>query len=80
MEILNYFQHTTMNEFSMTCSCGDVMKVSAESREDAVMQLKTMMNGEMIAKHMAEKHPGEAVPSMADMHMMIEQNTQAVSM
>lgn len=50
-----------MSKFSMTCSCGDKMGVEAESREDAVMQMKTMMTQDAINAHMAEKHQGMAM-------------------
>ena len=56
----------------MTCSCGDVMDMEAATREEAVGKLKAMMNEEMIGKHMAEKHPGQPVMSVADCHAMIE--------
>lgn len=66
-----------MSDFTMTCTCGDIMKVSAASRDEAVTQLKGMMTEEAIAQHMQEKHPGDAVPSVADVHAMIEKTTQA---
>lgn len=65
-------------DYSMTCTYGDTMKVSAATREEAVTQLKGMMTEEAIAQHMQEKHPGDPVPSVADVHAMIEKTTQAV--
>lgn len=65
-------------DFSMTCTCGDEMKVSAASREEAVAQLKGMMTEEAVKRHMEEKHSGEAAPSVADVHAMIEQNTHEI--
>ena len=58
----------------MTCSCGDVMTVDAGSRNEAVEKMKSMMTADMIAQHMAEKHPGEPVPSVDQTHAMVEQN------
>lgn len=63
-----------MQKFSMTCSCGDVMSFDAETREEAVTQVKNMMTQEVINKHMEEKHPGDPAMSMADCHAMIEKN------
>ena len=62
-----------MQKFKMTCSCGDTMTVDASDRNDAVAQFKAMMSQEAINAHMAEKHPGDPVMSMADCHAMIEQ-------
>lgn len=69
-----------MNTFSMTCTCGDVMKVEASSREEAVQKMKAMMTEDMIAQHTAEKHPGEPAPSLEQTHMMIEKTIQLVTM
>ena len=60
----------------MTCTCGDVMTVDTANQDEAVEKLKTMMNEEMIAKHMAEKHPNEPIPSVDQVHMMIDQGTK----
>ena len=60
-------------KFSMTCTCGDVMPMDAANREEAVSKMKAMMTADMIAKHMKEKHPSEAVPPVAEVHAMIEQ-------
>ena len=59
----------------MTCTCGDKFGVQAETREDAVVKIKEMMNEAMITQHMTEKHPGDPVPSVADVHAMIDQTT-----
>jgi len=66
-----------MNKFSMTCTCGDVMTMDAANRDEAVSKFQTMMTPEMTAKHMAEKHAGEAVPSIEQVHAMIAQQVQA---
>ena len=44
-------------KFSMTCTCGDVMSVDAENKEEAVMKMKEMMTQDAIDAHCAEKHP-----------------------
>lgn len=65
-----------MMKFKMTCTCGDVMEVEAANREEAIVKLKGIMNDEMVAKHMAEKHSGQPVPSMDQIGMMIIQGLQ----
>ena len=65
-----------MTTYTMECSCGDTMPVEAETRAEAVAKMQAMMTAEMIAAHMAEKHPGEPVMSVADCHAMIEQHLQ----
>lgn len=67
-----------MTTFQMTCSCGDVMKVDADSREGAIAKMKEMMNEAAIGVHMAEKHPGQPVISVAECHTMIEKDLAAV--
>lgn len=62
-------------KYSFQCSCGDVMTVDAEGKEEAVAKLKGMMGEEQLKEHMATKHPGEPVPSVEQTHMMIEQTT-----
>ncbi len=48
------------------------MTVSANTRDEAVAQLKGMMDESAIAAHMTEKHPADPVMSVADCHAMIE--------
>lgn len=68
-----------MANFSMTCPCGDVMTMEAETREEAVTKMKEKMTAEAIAAHMAEKHPGQPVMSVEDCHAMIEKDLQAAA-
>lgn len=62
-------------KYSMKCTCGHIMTVDAESREQAVELLKDEMTEERISEHMDEMHPGEPVPSQEQFNMMIEQKT-----
>ncbi len=55
------------------------MTVDAANREEAVAKFKAMMTEEMTAKHMAEKHAGQPVPPLAQIHAMIEEKVQAVA-
>ncbi len=66
-----------MSAFKMTCTCGDTMTVQAADRQGAVAQFKSMMDEKGIASHMAEKHPGQPVISVADCHAMIDQQVVA---
>ncbi|MBM3204978.1 hypothetical protein FJZ48_03305 [Candidatus Uhrbacteria bacterium] len=68
-----------MQKFSMTCTCGDMLPMDAETREEAVQKFMDMMTEEMIQKHMTEKHPGTPVMSVADCHTMIEQQVVAAA-
>ncbi len=62
----------------MTCSCGDPMAIEAGSREEAVSKMKETMTEEAIAQHMSEKHPGEPVPSVGQVHATIDSGLQQV--
>ena len=66
-----------MANYSMTCTCGDTLTIDAPSREAAVGQLKGMMDEAGIAHHFAEKHPGQAVIPVAQVHAMIDQAVTA---
>lgn len=64
-------------KFSMKCTCGHEITVDAESREDAIEKIKAIMTPDEIAKHMADKHAGQPVPSNDQVYAMIEQVTAA---
>lgn len=65
-----------MKKFSMTCTCGDVMNVEASTRTAAVNKLKKIMNEGAVKQHMADKHPGQAVPAVAQVHADIAQQVK----
>lgn len=62
-----------MKKFSMTCTCGDKVTVDADTREEAVQKLKDQMTAEATASHFAEKHQGQEVPALEQVHAMIDQ-------
>jgi hypothetical protein len=66
-----------MAAFHMMCSCGQDIKVDAKNRTDAVTKIQGMMDKNAIAEHMKAKHKGETVPTVAQVHQMIAQNTAA---
>lgn len=63
-------------KYSMTCSCGHVMDVEAETRDEAITNMQGQMDEAAIAQHMAEKHPGEPVMSVEEVHASIAQNME----
>ncbi len=65
-------------KYSMTCSCGDVMSIEADSKDDAVAKVKALMTEDAVEAHMSLKHPGQSVPSQRHVHEMIEENLEAV--
>lgn len=67
-----------MATFKMTCSCGDAMEVVGSTREEAVSKLTSMMNESTIAAHFKEKHPGQPVIPVSQVHGMIEKNLVAL--
>lgn len=52
-----------------------VIPVEANSKEEAIEKLKLIMNADAIAKHMADKHAGQPVPTMKQAHALIAQTT-----
>ena len=63
-----------MTTYQMTCSCGDTMNIEGATREEAVLKLQTMMSVSAIAAHLKEKHPGEPLIPLEQVHAMIEKN------
>jgi hypothetical protein len=64
-----------MQAFQMTCSCGHEIKVQASDRDDAVRRIQATMGKDAIEAHIKEKHPGEPMPSIEQVHAMIAQAT-----
>lgn len=57
----------------MQCTCGHVLSVDAENREDAVRQLKAGMTQEALDVHMEKYHkPDEPKPTLEQSHAMID--------
>jgi hypothetical protein len=67
-----------MPDFSMMCSCGDLMQTEAGSREEAVSKLQGAMDQAAVTAHMNERHPGEPAPTVEQVHGMIAQNLRLV--
>jgi hypothetical protein len=67
-----------MANYSMTCTCGHTMTLDAGSREEAVSKFQAGMTQQALDEHMVQYHqPGEARPSLAQAHAMIEQQVVA---
>jgi hypothetical protein len=53
-----------MATYEMRCSCGETMRMDGATKEEAANTLlSNFMTPEAVKAHMAEKHPGEPVPS-----------------
>ncbi len=63
--------------YSLACSCGDILSVKGQTREDAVNHMKTLMSAATVYEHMAQKHIGDSVPTIEQVHEIIEQNLKA---
>ncbi len=50
---------TTTKTYSVTCTCGDKLRVEADSREQAVSELKGGVDELSLANHAAERHLGD---------------------
>lgn len=66
---------TTTKTYSITCTCGDKMRVEADSREEAVEQLKNGVDELSLANHAAERHPADDAPTIEEMYDIIEYTT-----
>ncbi len=66
-----------MKTFVMTCTCGHKMKVQADDRAAAVAMMKAQMTQQALEDHIKQLHkPEEAMPTLEQAHMMIEQTLQ----
>ncbi|MDO8552608.1 MAG: hypothetical protein Q7S01_03725 [bacterium] len=63
-----------MTSYVVECTCGHDLKVNASGRDDAVEKAKRMMDKDGIMQHYKKHHPGETVPSVAEIHAHIEQD------
>ena len=63
----------------MFCSCGDTMTVDAHSEKQAANKLKGMMTLAMVKLHFENRHPDMAIPSQKEVHDMIDQKMEAVT-
>ena len=59
--------------YSFKCTCGHVVTADAQSREEAVDKLMGVMTPEAVVAHIAEKHPGEPVPTPEQERAMVAQ-------
>ena len=66
-------------KFEMTCSCGDVMGVEAENREEAVTKMQGTMTQEAIGAHMTEKHPSDPAMTVEACHAQIANDLKEVA-
>jgi hypothetical protein len=64
-----------MSGFAFTCPCSHEIKVDAGNRNEAVAKIQGMMDEKAIAAHFKEKHPGQAVMSVASVHGLIADRT-----
>ena len=67
-----------MATWNMTCTCGDTLQGEGDTVDEAVeMVMTTMMTPEGLATHMAEKHPGDPVPSSEQAREMLMASAEA---
>ena len=68
-----------MANWNMTCTCGDTLQGEGDSAEAAVDSvMATIMTPDGIAQHMADKHPGDPVPtSEQSLDMLLASATAA---
>jgi len=68
-----------MAKWVATCTCGDDSEpVEADTKEGAVDKIMEQMTPEAVAAHMAEKHPGQAVPSQEEARAGVEATVHEV--
>ncbi|UCH80293.1 MAG: hypothetical protein JSW20_11180 [Nitrospiraceae bacterium] len=66
-------------KYELKCNCGETVSVDASSREEALSQVKEIMNEDAIKKHMSEMHPRQPIMTIDQAHAMVDQNLKQVS-
>ena len=51
-----------VKKFSVTCTCGHVMSVDANTKEEAVRKLNQMMDQKGLDDHWAKNHASDSMP------------------
>jgi F420-dependent methylenetetrahydromethanopterin dehydrogenase len=77
-KIIRTQQIKNMETYQLACSCGDIMEVRADNKEEAAQKLNTMMDEQTIEAHYMAKHPDEEVPTVAMVHEMITETIEPV--
>lgn len=67
-----------MAKYTMTCTCGDTVEVEAGSKDEAVKKFADMMGPDATAKHFADKHAGQPVPSQDQVKAGVEKGVHEV--
>ena len=63
-----------MANFSLTCSCGEVMNLDAANRDAAVDMFRAGMTQQALDDHFKQHHqPSEQKPKLEQAHAMIGQ-------
>ena len=65
--------------YQLTCDCGEVVKVEAPSRQEAIKKIKGIMNADAVKQHMKTKHPGQPMVTVEQAHANIDKNLKQVS-
>lgn len=65
-----------MKKYSMTCTCRHVMTVDANSKEEATVKMKQMMDQKGLDDHWTANHAGQPMdqkPTLVQSHAVIDQ-------
>ncbi len=66
-----------LKNFKFTCTCGQIVIVQADSKEEALLKLMEVVDTDLV-KHMSEKHPGEPIPPVRNAKEYVDEHTVEV--
>ncbi len=69
-----------MSKYVFTCPCGESMSVNEESRKDAIVKMKALMDKERAKEHIKAKHSHDADGmTVGHIYALIEQRLAPTS-
>jgi hypothetical protein len=68
-----------MANYSFTCTCGHVMTMDANNREDAIGKFKAAMTQQALDDHIRTHGPNDPRPTLEQAHAAIEQTVTAAA-
>jgi ABC-type molybdenum transport system ATPase subunit/photorepair protein PhrA len=67
-------------KYAFQCTCGDVVGVDADTREEAIEMMKSVMTPDMMSQHLFIKHYGEPAPEGEELELMLSEGVHAIYM
>ena len=61
------------------CSCGEMVRINAETKDDAIDKIHSYMTPEMLLDHLIHKHAGQSIADANLMQQTVYQSVHVVN-